>query len=90
VGVGKDDRTGINVGRLEGCDSNHLQTWAGGEDVPEVRVTELDDGDLGGKRHHVGHCDEVGHVILRGLHLSVNIVIVVVAVINHFPSVEAV
>lgn len=90
VGVGKDDRTGINVGRLEGGDSNHLKAGTGGEDVPEFRVAELDNWDLRGNGHHVGHCYEVRHIILRGLQLSVLIVIVIVAVIDHFAPVEAV
>lgn len=92
MGIGVDNRTVINVGGLESCHRNHLQAWAGGQNVSQFCPSEFNDWDFSGDRDLMSHCDEIRNPILGRLKVCIFIIIIIVIVIinNFAPGEQAV
>jgi len=81
VSIGVDDGALVDVGGLEGRHRHDLQAGAGGQNVPQLSSSELDDRNFSGNWNLMSHSDEIRNPILGRLKVRILIIIVIVIVI---------
>lgn len=81
MSIGIDDGALVDVGGLEGRHRHHLQAGAGGQNVPQLSSSELDDRNFGGNWNLMSDSDEIRNPILGRLKVRILIIIVIVIVI---------